>query len=97
MAIDLRPEDIDLSSHLWDTFDHYETECSAWWILKYLADRGEGWVSFTFDEINSFYNKKHNERFCFNRLLPSSVHQNGDHYSVTDLFKRKVICRAHFE
>jgi hypothetical protein len=67
----IQPQDIKVDGHLWDTFGHYETEVSAAWIVRFLANRGEGWVPFTLEDINAFYKaqRKSYESFTFNRLL----------------------------
>lgn len=66
---EIRPEDIDASEHLWNTFDHTETEISAGWIIRFFQERGMGWQPFTREEINAFYQRKYNHEFVFNRLV----------------------------
>jgi hypothetical protein len=65
----LQPADIDASRHLFDAFDHHETEISAGWIVEFMQARGEGWVPFTYEEIDAFYGRKHKNGFTFNRLV----------------------------
>ena len=65
----IQPKDIDASVHLFNSFDHSETETSAGWIIRFLQERGQGWTPFTYDEINSFYAQKFDHGFRFNRLI----------------------------
>lgn len=66
---EIQPEDIDAENHFFDAFDNYETEISASWIVRFLQQRGAGWVSFTYDEINTFYSQNFKHGFRFNRLV----------------------------
>ncbi|MFA6554682.1 MAG: hypothetical protein WCS89_04235 [Candidatus Paceibacterota bacterium] len=65
----ITPEHIDASQHLFDAFDHSETEVSAGWIVRFMQARGKGWTPFTQEEIETFYSKKFNDGFHFNRLV----------------------------
>jgi hypothetical protein len=65
----IQPHQIDASEHLFDSFDHNETEASAGWIVRFMQERGQGWAPFTFEEINAFYSRRHTNRFTFNRLI----------------------------
>ena len=66
----IRPEHIDASKHLFEAFDHMETEVSAGWIVRMLQWRGEGWAPFTKSEIEAFYSASGEfSGFCFNRLV----------------------------
>jgi len=69
----IQPEDIDASKHLCSAFDNMETEISAGWIIRFLQERGTGWRPFTYEEINAFYSRKHQDGFCFNRLVESEM------------------------
>jgi hypothetical protein len=65
----VRPEDMDISTHLWDAFDNAETEISAKWLIR-LAQQNGSWKPFTRDEIEEFYRSKSVYRgFSFNRLI----------------------------
>lgn len=65
----ITPEDIDASKHLFEAFDHMETEISAGWIVRFMQARETGWMPFTMEEIEAFYAKKFNHGFRFNRLV----------------------------
>ncbi len=68
----LTPDDFRTDDHYWDAFGNNETEISARWVIRFLQDRGEGWVPFTFDEINAYYLAKLDpgaRDFTFNRLI----------------------------
>lgn len=67
----IEPSDIDSTKHFWDAFDHAETEVSARYIVRLCQEVG-GWVPFTFEQINAFYQKARGnkiESFTFNRLV----------------------------
>lgn len=67
--------------HLWDAFDHSETEISAKYILHFCQSRGEykaaplvhvkqgSWAPFTYDEIEAFYRRSGHKGFTFNHLV----------------------------
>lgn len=84
---ELRPQDITLNDHLWNTFGHYETESSAAWVVRFLAKRGS-WESFTFEDLNDFYQQKlgRPDRFSFNRLVPDHVEEREGRYHVRPSF-----------
>ncbi|MEX0649401.1 MAG: hypothetical protein WD200_00175 [Candidatus Andersenbacteria bacterium] len=65
----IQPDHIDGSRHLWNAFDHTETEVSAGWIIRFLQERGKSWAPFTYGEINAFYSREHKDGFTFNRLI----------------------------
>lgn len=65
----IRPENIDSERPFCDGFDHRETEISAKWIVRFMQNQGRGWISFTLADIEAFYSQKHNDGFCFNRLV----------------------------
>lgn len=65
----IRPSDISSEGHLFDAFDHYETEISARYIVRLCQQRGN-WHPFTRDEIEAVYQAAgHNDGFRFNRLI----------------------------
>ena len=66
--IPIRPEHIDVTQRFWDAFDSSERELSAWWIVKFCQERGEGWEPFTMTEIEQFYQAHGHQRFHFNGL-----------------------------
>lgn len=90
----VQPENIDTSKHFYSAFGNTETEISAKWIVSYLRQRGEGWVPFTYEEINTFYAKKFQDSFSFNQLTNPSIEAGGSwvvlkedkKYYVTDDF-----------
>ena len=65
---EVQPKDINASQHLWDAFDHMETEVSAGYIVRLCQEGGE-WVPFTREEIEEFYGRSGHHGFCFNRLV----------------------------
>lgn len=67
----VQPDDIDASTrHLWNAFDHSETETSAGWIIRFLQERGLGWAPFSHNEIEAYYSKSGKfTGFSFNRLI----------------------------
>ncbi len=76
----ISPEDIDVSNHFFDSFEHMETEVSAWWLVRFAQHRGQGWTPFTDTEINMFYRDQGTSKqrnFRFNRLVrPEMVSPN---------------------
>lgn len=69
----VQPQHINAEKHLWDAFDHSETETSAGWIVRFLQERGEGWGPFTYEDINNFYARKWKDGFTFNRLVEAEM------------------------
>ena len=70
----IKPEHIDASNHMYESFNHMETEVSAGWIVRFMQSRGTGWTPFTFVEINEFYSKVFpDEKFSFNRLVGAEM------------------------
>lgn len=66
----VQPEHIDTSKRFFEAFDNSETEISAGWIVRFLQEKGEGWIPFIFDDINEFYRREFPVgRFYFNRLV----------------------------
>ncbi len=65
-----QPSEINTDRHLWNSFDHAETEISAVWIVRFCKDRGQGWEPFSEAEIESYYraNSRY-QGFSFNRLI----------------------------
>jgi hypothetical protein len=68
----IQPKDIDASDHLWNAFDHMETETSAGYIVRMCQLRG-GWVPFTREEIEEFYQKAGRTNYSFNRLVDPGI------------------------
>lgn len=64
----IHPADIDASQHLWNCFDHAETEVSAGWIVRFCQERGSGWEPFAVADLEAFYARKHADGFTFNKL-----------------------------
>ena len=88
----IKPRDIDASQHFWDAFGNYETEISAWWIVKFCQARNS-WAPFFYDELNSFYTANgRKEHFRFNRLVQEGfIEEKDDLYHITHRF----ICRCY--
>lgn len=80
------PDAIDASGHLWDAFDHCETEISAGWIIRLCQERGRGWEPFSRAEIEAFYARK--DGFTFNQLLSRGflIPDTADRFHFTDDF-----------
>lgn len=62
----IQPHEIQTNKHYFDPFGHYETETSARLVVRFLANRREGWAPFTRQEIEAYYPKE--RRFWFNHL-----------------------------
>ena len=88
----IKPRDIDTSQHFYDAFGNYETEISAYWIVRFCQDRNS-WEPFTYDELNSFCKANgHKGDFFFNRLSKEDFIQKKDNlYHITHRF----ICRCY--
>lgn len=69
----VQPNHIDARRHLFEAFDHTETEISAGWIIRFMQERGRSWAPFTYDEINTFYSRHHGDGFTFNRLVEPAM------------------------
>lgn len=67
----IMPSDIDTSRHFFNAFDNMETETSAKWVVRFCQGKG-GWVDFTGEEIEAFYNKDGFCDFQFNRLVSAA-------------------------
>jgi hypothetical protein len=69
------PRDIPSNfAHLWGAFDHFETEVSAAYILRYCREQGS-WAPFSYEQINAFHRKT--SKFCtftFNRLVEPGMY-----------------------
>jgi len=85
----IRPNDIFIDKHLYNSFGKYETEASAGIIIKFCQQKNE-WSPFTKAEIDKFSGPV----FYFNGLLEKSVITLGGdgRYRVTDDFIE--ICSA---
>lgn len=70
----IQPGDIDTLGvrHFYDAFGHNETEASARWIVR-LSQRLGGWVPFTNQQIEEFYNEGGFQEFSFNRLVEPQI------------------------
>ena len=69
----VQPAHINASQHLFNSFDHRDTEVSAGWIVRFLQEREKGWAPFTHEDINSFYSRWHKDGFTFNRLVNAQM------------------------
>ena len=83
----IQPEHINTGKHFFAALDNAETETSANYIVG-MCQRNGGWVPFTGEEIESFYNEAGNKEFTFNRLLSEGFVVRGDDnkYRVTHEF-----------
>lgn len=83
------PKHVDASQHLFDAFDHSETEISAGWIVRLCKELGS-WGPFTQAQLDEFYHRwrPKTEGFHFNRLIHHGgwVEFDDDGYHVTDDF-----------
>lgn len=100
----IEPKDIKLDDHLWNAFDHNETEISARYICLLAVKRGH-WGPFTDADIAEVYPKKFG-KITYNRLndvqsyyhLPTGItyyigsgwlyEVDGKYYVTTDFVKR---------
>lgn len=66
----IRPSAIKIQGHLWDAFDHSETEISASYVVRFCQEQGS-WAPFTLEALTSFYEglRKKKESFHWNRLI----------------------------
>lgn len=66
---EIRPEDVDATQHLWNTFGRSEDEVSAGYIVRLCQARG-AWASFCFDDVEKLYQAAgHKDGYTFNGLL----------------------------
>lgn len=87
----IRPSHISTEGHLFDAFDHYESEISARYIVR-LCQQRNSWSPFTLDEIEAVYQSAgHADGFWFNRLISDGwiVERDGK-YFITEGFIRCV-------
>ena len=63
----IQPRHINAKRHFWDAFGNNETEISAGYIVR-LCQKLGGWVPFTREQIEAFYNEAGHTDFWFNRL-----------------------------
>lgn len=88
----IQPEDIDTSKHFFEAFDKREREISARWIVCFCQDRGEGWESFTYQDIDGFYRSKGvRDGFWMNQLdrygiVPDDSDAKNPKYAISDEF-----------
>lgn len=99
----IKPENIKIDDHFWNTFDHSETEVSARWIVMFLRSRhaveDKGWEAFPLKDLTSFYQCLRNqprEWFNFNRLNSMYVFPNEDGMvEVTDKFVSSIASNSN--
>lgn len=73
----IKPEDIDATSHLFEAFDHTETEIAAGWIVRLCQEKGH-WGPFTEEEVTSFYQRAYpGETFYYGRLIEPGMSSGG--------------------
>lgn len=65
------PDMINVKEHFFDAFQNNETEISARWIVRFLAQKNpKEWSSFTLQELEQFYQQaRPRESFQFNHLV----------------------------
>lgn len=68
----VKPSDIEVKEHLWNAFDHNETEISAYWLIK-LAQRNGDWRPFTREDVEAVYSEKFKDGYTFNLLVERGV------------------------
>ena len=66
----IQPRHINTQGHLFDSFDNYETEISAGYVVKLCQELG-GWNPFTLEQIEASYRKSGHTGFAFNQLVES--------------------------
>ena len=58
-TISIRPSNIDAGRHLFNTFDHSETETSAGWIVRFCQQRdGDDWRPFDHADLLAYYQER---------------------------------------
>jgi hypothetical protein len=85
----IQPADIDIGRHFHDAFGHSETEVSAGYLVRLAQVKG-GWVPFTKEEIEAFYQKSGHHDFWFNRLITDGwiVERDGKHFFTVQFVAR---------
>jgi len=92
----ITPGHIDGHRHFCDAFGNYETEISAAWIVRFLQERGRGWETFTYAEIDARYRQRFpREHFSFNGLLPRLIECAGDMYGRADEIQSNTYTVTH--
>lgn len=77
-----RPDCIPVNNHLYNLFNHYETEVSAGWLIEFCQER-KGWLPFTKAEIDKYAG----EDFWFNQLDTLGwIVKEGDTFYFTEAF-----------
>lgn len=81
-------DQIDIRKHFFDAFGNVETEVSARYIVEFCQLRGQGWIPFTYEQIDEFYQSKgHHDGFWFNRLLKQGhVVETDGQYQIWQSF-----------
>jgi catalase (peroxidase I) len=72
------PADINTTQHFGGSFDEYETEVSARYVVRLLQQKG-GWKPFTYEDINNFYQEKTGDKssnFTWNALIEGKNKRN---------------------
>lgn len=87
----IKPLDINADVHFWGAFGHLETEVSAHHIVKFCQKKGN-WESFTYKEINDYYESWGHKYFTFNNLLDEKfIIEKNNKYFITEEF----VTRCH--
>lgn len=83
----VRPKHINAKQHLWNAFDHCETEVSAGYIVRLCQERGAGWAPFTKEQIEARYQEAGHKNFGFNRLINKGwIKEDDGVYTITHEF-----------
>ncbi len=91
----ISPDDVNIKKHFLDAFGHYETEMSAYWVVK-LAQRKGGWNPFTQEEMDAIYGEAGFVNFNFNRLISNKlIIQSGDDENPTYHITGEFVLRLH--
>jgi hypothetical protein len=91
-----QPEAIDASRHLWNAFDHSETEISAGWIVRLCQSDGVGWKPFSRTDIEFFYGRKVKDGFTFNKLIERGwiIEDTDGNFHFTDEFVNRCFASS---
>ena len=63
-----QPNDFRTNRRYFGTFDNYETEMSALWLVRFCQHQGS-WDPFKMADLQAFYGEKVSDQFTFNKLL----------------------------
>ena len=84
--LSITPNDIDVREHFVGAFGRCESETSANFLVRFAQYRNEGWLPFTKNDIEKFYNGEGHIDFEFNTLIPYYIKKKKGIYYFTTYF-----------